>query len=134
MEESKIFTPSALYSLCPFLENLATSSFSQNLKKGYQAAFFTYSMDEKFISDWELQGAKEEGEVLFNFLKTKPFIGSDCDAAVLRRAYKFKLLHFCLHGKSNPKTLDANQLYFGIKNNSRTYSLNGNEIAEMDLK
>ncbi len=99
----------------------------------YPAAFFSYTIQEPPTSKLALTGAKKEHEALANFASTTPYFGPDCSAATFyKNAARFKILHFCLHGKSDLSKLDGNRIYFKIKRIMED-SLNGDQIANLDL-
>ena len=108
--------------------------YTQLSNSQYPAAFFSYTVQEYPTSKLALLGAKKEKEALANFARTTPYVGSDCTAEQFNKnAARFKILHFCLHGRSDLSKLDNNRIYFKIKK-SMEDSLGGDQIASLDLK
>ncbi|WP_169315681.1 CHAT domain-containing protein [Haliscomenobacter hydrossis] len=101
----------------------------------YRAAFFSYTTKEGQIPALALEGAKAEKDALADFAQVKVFKNGTCTAAKFRQcAYRFKILHFCLHGESNPLKLDANQIFFQINNDQKIDPLSGSQISNLDLR
>lgn len=104
------------------------------LTKGHRAAFFSYTLGSTLSSEYELYDAKKEHQAIANFMLTKKFTNADCSAHnLIDCAFRYKLLHLCLHGKSNRDTLNANQIFFKIENNRKVSPLSGVQIATLDL-
>ena len=49
-------------------------------------------------------------------------------------AYRYKVLHFSLHGESNPLRLRENKLFFQLKDTLKTDTLSGVELRDLSLQ
>ncbi|MBK9492835.1 MAG: CHAT domain-containing protein [Haliscomenobacter sp.] len=112
-----------------------TNRYLQLANSKYPAAFFSYTIQNNPASNLALAGAKIEKEALANFARTTPYTSYYCTSALFRKnATRFRILHFCLHGKSDLSKLDANELYFKTTRDNMYDPLNGDQIANLELK
>jgi CHAT domain-containing protein len=102
-------------------------------QENHRAAFFTYSVDSPIgLYLWETE---------WNAMKA--FFGSKADLynkgrcsknKFLQIAYRYKVLHFSLHGQSDPQRLRGNELFFKLVDTIKTDTLTGIELSDLDLR
>lgn len=102
--------------------------------KKHKAAFFTY--DEKASSRNLFEWTKE-WDAMKSFFGKRAYLYNRAQCTkdnFLNLAYRYKVIHFSLHGLSDPQQLRANKLFFSITRSGTENELNGIEIIDNDLQ
>jgi CHAT domain-containing protein len=102
-------------------------------KTGHRAAFFTYNQSSPYnLDEWDTEWAAVKA--LF-CRRAHLYDREDCSKQRLFKiAYRYKVLHFSLHGQSNPNLLRENKLYFKLADSLISDPLNGIELSDQNLK
>jgi len=100
----------------------------------HRAAFFTYNERyahanlPKWKTEWDAMR-------LFFCRKATLYDGKFCTKEkFIQVAYRYKVLHFSLHGESNPLRLRENKLFFQLKDTLKIDTLSGVELRDLSLQ
>lgn len=100
----------------------------------HRAAFFTYNEGDSQVNlpKWDIEwGAMKSFFCRKATLYDRKFCTKE---KFMQVAYRYKILHFSLHGESNPLRLRENKLFFQLKDTLKTDTLSGVELRDLSLQ
>lgn len=102
-------------------------------KAKHRAAFFTYNVKSP-IGLYEWRTEWNAMKALFSRKAHLYDQGACSKNKFLQMAYRYKVLHFSLHGQSDPQRLRGNKLFFKLVDTLKIDTLTGVELSDLDLQ
>ena len=99
----------------------------------HRAAFFTYNVGSPIgLYEWRTEWMAMKA--LFCRRAHLYDQGACSKNKFLQIAYRYKVLHFSLHGQSDPQRLRGNELFFKLVDTLKMDTLTGVELSDLDLQ
>lgn len=99
----------------------------------HKAAFFTYDEQNSAQNLFEW---RTEWNAMKGFFGNRAHLYNKAKCSknnFINTAYRYKVIHFSLHGQSDPQRLRANKLFFSLTDVGKIAELNGIEIMNKEL-